>query len=135
MEQSSIEPSVSQLAFELGSAIELWNGVLDGISERFGPVEQEWKPSKSEFGWVSLLKQRKRTLLYLTPQKGSVLAATVLGERAVGVALASELPEEMKTLLREARQFAEGRGIRFAIKDAPDISSLVELVGIKTKPK
>jgi dihydrodipicolinate synthase/N-acetylneuraminate lyase len=119
----------------LGSAIELWNGIIEAISEKFEPVEQEWKSSKSDFGRMCLLRQKKRTLLYLTPQKGSVLAGIVLGERAVSIALASELPDEVKTLLREARQYAEGRGIRFVITHGAEISSLVELIRIKTTPK
>lgn len=127
-----IKPSPSELASQLGPATELWNIAIDKLSNQMGPLESEWKPSKSDFGRICLLKKKNRTLLYLTPQTGSILSAIVLGERAVDIALASTLPEDIKTLLREARQYAEGRGIRFTIKDAKDISTLVELVRIKT---
>jgi dihydrodipicolinate synthase/N-acetylneuraminate lyase len=118
-----------------GSAFGVWNGVVDAVSRRFQSVEQEWKDSKSEFGRICLLKQKKRTLLYLTPQKESVLAAVVLGERAVELALASKIPDEIKTLIREARPYAEGRGIRFPINDAAGVEVVTELVAIKLTPK
>jgi hypothetical protein len=128
-------PSTSEIETVTGSAFGVWNGVVDAVSRRFQSVEQEWKDSKSEFGRICLLKQKKRTLLYLTPQKESVLAAVVLGERAVELALASKIPDEIKTLIREARPYAEGRGIRFPINDAAGVEVVTELVAIKLTPK
>jgi hypothetical protein len=49
----------------------------------------------------------------LTPEKGAVRVAVVLGERAAALALACDLPEPIKTMVREAKPYAEGWGIRF----------------------
>lgn len=128
-------PSLSQLEARLGNAIGLWTEVVDSVSENFGSIDQVWKPSKSDFGKICLLNQKKRTLLYMTPEDGLVRVAIVLGERAVGIALESDLSKEIKDLIREARQYAEGRGIRFDVRSAADVSSVVELIRIKTIPK
>lgn len=128
-------PSQEHLANELGAAQEVWARVIASISEKLGPIDQEWKPSKSSFGWMCLLKSKKKTLLYLTPDKQKVQAAIVLGERAVSLALASELPERIKSLIREARSYAEGRGIRFPIRHAADVRIIKLLVALKTTPQ
>lgn len=129
------EPSASQLADRLGKAINIWAKVIDSVSENCGAVVQVWKSSTIDFGWVCLLKQKKRTLLYMMPEDGVIRVAIVLGERAVGLALASDLNEKIKNLIREARQYAEGRGIRFEVRSADDVSSVVQLIRIKTTPK
>jgi hypothetical protein len=128
-------PTPDELASELGAAKDVWKKVIVSVVERIGPVDEEWKSSKAEFGWICLLKQKKRTLVYLTPEKKKVLVALVLGERAVTIALNSSLPEEIKTLIKEARSYAEGRGIRFTIKSMDDASLVADLVVIKTTPK
>ena len=128
-------PSASELAARLGKAIDRWNKIVDSVSVNFAPVDQVWKSSKNDFGRVCLLKQKKRTLLYIIPESGVVQVAIVLGDRAVGIALSSALAEKFKNLIREARPYVEGRGIRFDVKSAGDVSSVIELIRIKTAPK
>jgi len=131
----SLAPSASQIASELGTALDLWDKVIELVSESVGTIEQEWKASKSDFGYMCLLRHKKRTLLYMTPEKNQIRVAIVLGERAVGVALASALPEYIKALIRDARPFVEGRGIRFVVRSLTEISVVIDLVAIKIIPK
>jgi hypothetical protein len=128
-------PDEAQVIAMLGAAHEVWDGIIAAIGRQFQPLNREWKPSKSEFGWICLLKYKKRTLLYMTPDQGQVGVAVVLGERAVAIALESGLPVEIKRLIREARPYAEGRGIRFRANSRDDIPMITTLVDIKTTPK
>ena len=128
-------PSDSELKAVLGSADSLWSAIVRAVEEVISPLDTEWKPSKAEFGRICLLQHKKRTLLYLTPEKEKVTVAIVLGERAYGVAMASLLPAGIKTMLSEARPYAEGRGIRFAVSSASGISTIKKLVEIKITPK
>ena len=131
---STQAPSAREMASELGGAQEVWNAIVASLAERFAPVDQEWKPSKSAFGRMCLIRHRKRTLLYLTPEKEAVVVAVVLGERAAALALAGDFPEAIKILIREARPYAEGRGIRFPITSAADVPVVDRLVAIKVAP-
>ena len=124
-------PSEQEVAATLGPAQAAWDGIIAAIGKNHGPIDPEWKPSKLEFGWVCLLKQKKRTLLYLIPEKGSITGAVVLGERAVALALASTLPAKIKTLITEARPYAEGRGIRFPVSLITDVAIVEQLVAMK----
>ncbi len=135
MNAGPIGPTASQLAARLGKAVDIWTSIIDSVSANFASIDQVWRSSKIDFGWVCLLKQKKRTLLYMMPEDGVVRVAIVLGERAVGSALASDLNDEIKNLIRDARQYAEGRGIRFGVISADDVSSVVKLIRIKITPK
>jgi hypothetical protein len=128
-------PREEDLASELGAAEDIWNAIIALVARKFGSIDKEWRSSKASFGWMCLLRHKKRTLLYLTPEKERVRVAIVLGERAVALALASELPEGIKALIREARPYAEGRGIRFPVSSTADVFVVRDLVAIKTKPK
>jgi len=128
-------PTEEQLANVLGSAAVLWYGIVHAVEETFAPIDRQWKPSKTEFGRMCLLQHKKRTLLYMTPDKEKIRIAIVLGERAYGLAMASSLPLAIKKMLSEARPYAEGRGIRFPVSSLSDIPMITTLVEIKTTPK
>jgi hypothetical protein len=128
-------PSDTELAGFLGSASGLWTEIVRTIEEGFPPLNAEWRPSRADFGRICLLQQKKRTLLYLTPESGSIRIAIVLGERAFGTAMTSNLPAAIKKMLSEARPYAEGRGIRFPVSKSSNIPVVRKLVEIKTMPK
>ena len=128
-------PTDAELGAALGSAEVLWSGIVQVVEDAASPLDTEWRPSKTEFGRVCLLQHKKRTLLYLTPEKEKVRVAIVLGERAYGMAMASSLPAAIKKMFSEARPYAEGRGIRFAVSSPSEFSTVRKLVEIKTTPK
>ena len=128
-------PSEAELKTVLGSAIALWSGIVGVVEKACAPLDRLWKPSKAEFGRICLLQHKKRTLLYITPDKERVWVAIVLGDRAYDLAMASSLPAAIKKMFTEARPYAEGRGIRFPVSSLSDIPVIAKLVEIKTTPK
>ena len=108
--------------------------IINAVEEVISPLDMKWKPSKSEFGRLCLLQHKKRTLLYLTPEKEKVRVAIVLGERAYCLAMASSLPTAIKKMFSEAKPYAEGRGIRFSVSSATEISTIKKLAEIKITP-
>lgn len=125
-------PNPSELKDHLGVALSVWNQTVKLVESAYGPLAETWKPSKTEFGRMCLLQHKKKTLLYLTPGRGQVWVAIILGERAFQLAMASSLPDEIKTLLREAKPYAEGRGIRFSVEADRDLASIALLLEAKT---
>ena len=128
-------PTDAELKAALGSADALWSGIVHAVEDAVSPLDTEWKSSKAEFGRICLFQHKKRTLFYLTPEKGKITVAIVLGERAYGLALVSSLPAAIKKMFSEARPYAEGRGIRFSVSSPSDISTIKKLVEIKITPK
>jgi hypothetical protein len=128
-------PTDAELRVALGSADVLWSDIVNAVEDLASPLDTEWKPSKTEFGRICLLQHKKRTLLYLTPEKEKIRVAVVLGERAYGLAMASSLPGAIKKMFSEARAYAEGRGIRFVVSSASDVSTVKKLTEIKIATK
>ena len=128
-------PTDAELKAVLGKAGAAWSATVHALEDKFVPLDQAWKPSKLAFGRVCLLQHKKKTLLYLTPDKGQFLVAIVLGERAFAMAMASSLPAAIKKMFSEARHYAEGTGIRFPVASMSDVPVIAKLVEIKTAPK
>ena len=135
MPATATPPTDRELRAVLGSAGDLWYGIVRAVEEVIVPLDHLWKPSKAGFGRICLLQFRKRTLLYLTPDQDKVWIAIVLGERACDLALASSIPVAIKMMFSAARPYAEGRGIRFPVNSWSDIPIIAKLVEIKTTPK
>ena len=74
-------PSHELAAKTLGSKRDLWDAILGALEAEYCGLTTEWKASKSDFGWMCVLKHKNRTVVYLTPEDGAVRVAVVLGER------------------------------------------------------
>lgn len=128
-------PSRAELEAVLGPAAPVWHEVLRRARAAHGPLTETWRPSKTGFGRMCLLQHPKRTLLYLTPDAGTIWVAIILGERAFQGALARALPDALKQRLLEARPHVEGRGIRFPIHALDELEPVATLLEIKTAPR
>jgi hypothetical protein len=128
-------PTKRQLDAVLGEAAPVWPQIIATMKERCAPFEVEWRPAtKIAFDRYCILRRKDRRLLYLIPKPGEIEAMVVLGERAFDLAMKSSLPAKFKKLAREAKNYAEGRFIRFPLA-ASDIQDIVRMVELKLAPK
>jgi len=129
----SVTPDNKALAKALSTSFSWWNEIKDFVFQQYPKAVEEWKHSGKSFGWGFRLKDTKRVIVYLTPADGFFLFSIVFGEKATQEVLGSDISEDIKTILREARVYAEGRGIRFEIKSPKMVSDVKKLVLIKLK--
>lgn len=124
-------PGDEELKTTLGKAFAAWQQLQERVAECLGPVAVEWGYASKSTGWGLRLKQPKRTILYMTPCKGHFLVSFALGEKAVAAAHAAKLPRKILDAIDEAPKYAEGRGVRFEVRNAREVSSLIALAEIK----
>ncbi len=127
----SHQPDDEEVARVLASTAALWNELRAAIAARFGPVSETWGCSGKSTGWGLRVAGPKRTVLYLTPQDGSFLASFALGERAVGAARDAGLSATVLDAIDAAPRYAEGRGVRLAVRSAGDVREIVRLAEVK----
>ena len=63
--------------------------------------------------------------------EGSFELSFVFGDKAVATAEQSDLPKDMITTLKNARKYAEGRGLQIEVKGPADVDNIKKLVEIK----
>jgi hypothetical protein len=116
-DDKSKPPKKKDLEEALGRSYRLWADLRSWLEERFGPVKETWQFSGAQWGWSMKVQERKRAIVYLTPQAKCFIAGFALGEKAVKAAAEAGLPEEFRKLVDEAPRYAEGRGVRLTVRN------------------
>jgi hypothetical protein len=130
-EDKATMPDDEMLAKALGKSNRLWNEVKKHLSAEYGELIGEWKFYGQKSGWILKTLRKKRNLFFLIPLKGSFQASFVFGDKAVAAVEKSDLPKELITELKNARKYAEGRGLRIDVRKASDVEHIKKLVEIK----
>ena len=127
----NIKPDDKSLAKVLGESNKLWNDLKRHLRESYGELIEEWKFYSPKYGWTLKVLKKKRNLFFFSPRPNAFRVSFVFGDKAVSHIEASNLPDEMKTALRSARKYAEGRGISIEVKSVDEIEEIKKLVEIK----
>ena len=123
-------PNSRELTQAIGSAKELWDKLVEDLRRQY-ELNQEWGSYSPKAGWSLRLKRKDRIILYLIPLHGSFQAALVLGDKAVKATGETKLPERVRKTIVEARRYAEGTGVRIAVKGHGDLAAIEQLALIK----
>ncbi|MFA6276168.1 MAG: DUF3788 family protein [Pedobacter sp.] len=124
-------PTTDRLKIALGNTFELWKNVEEFTLANFPNAKVEWNFSSEKFGWSFRIKDSKRVLVYLLPRDNFFKTAFVFGQKATEKILESDIAESIKTELKAAKVYAEGRGIRIEVRDNGNFIDLQKLIKIK----
>jgi hypothetical protein len=124
-------PSYIDLVAALEDSHYLWQEIREYTVQKYPDALQDWNYPGKKYGWSFRIKDKKRAIIYLLPREGHFKVAFVFGNKAVEKILSSTISENLKTELQNAKQFAEGRGIRIEVKDQSNIKDIKQLIEIK----
>jgi len=130
-DDKTTEPNDKMLAGVLGKSNQLWQEITKNLKAKYGELIEEWKFYGQKSGWILKTLRKKRNLFFFIPLKGSFQVSFVFGDKAVAAVEKSGLPQELITELKDARKYAEGRGLRIDVKNSADVENIIKLVEIK----
>lgn len=125
------QPKDSDLVEALAETQRYWDDLKSILVENFQPLSADWGFSGKKWGWSLRIKQKARTLLYMTPRGGHFVVGFALGQKAVDAAHATDLPRSVLELIDAAPKYAEGRGVRLEVRTDDDLRSVVRLADVK----
>lgn len=125
------EPSAADLENALGNTYSLWKELAAYTKEMYPNAIEKWHFSGDKYGWGFRISDPKRVLVYLLPRDRFFKVAFVFGQKATDLILESSISEAIKTELRTAKAYAEGRGIRIDVNNNTQINDLKALIHIK----
>lgn len=130
-DDKSTEPTPTAVRKRLGRAGTHWDALTTHLAAEYPPLEQTWNFAGAKWGWSLRSKQKKRTVLYMTPLAGRFQVGFALGEKAVRAAHEAGLPAAALSILDEARKYAEGRAVRIEVKSKKDLETVKAIAAIK----
>ena len=132
-DDKAVKPDEKALLKVIGKTGGHWQKIKSNLENEYGELIEDWKYYGQKTGWLLKVLRKKRNLFFCIPLKGSFRIAFVFGEKAVCAFESSDLPEAIKQELKNARKYAEGRGLRIDVKSAKDVKNIQKLVQIKVK--
>jgi len=130
-DDKSKEPRAADLEKVLGRSSAHWFNLIEHAASEYPPLEELWNFAGTKWGWSLRLKQKKRTILYMTPGKKHFYVGFVLGEKAVKAAHDLDLPDAILDAIDQAPKYAEGRGIRIEVRTKKDLDKVKKLAAVK----
>jgi hypothetical protein len=127
----SKKPRKADLETVLGRTFTHWNGLISHCESAYPPLDATWNYGSAKWGWVLRLKQKKRTILYMTPCKGHFVVGLVLGDKAVKAAHETTISASVLAEIDGAKKYAEGRPIRIEVKSKKDIDTVKKIAAVK----
>lgn len=127
----NLKPTVEDLKNGLGNTYPIWNAIEDFTRSNYADATGDWNFSGDKFGWSYRIKDKKRVLVYLLPRDQFFKTAFVFGEKALDQIYESDISDKIKAELRNAKKYAEGKGIRIDVKDLSTLTDLQKIVIIK----
>ena len=127
----TITPTDTELQEALGHTYSIWQDIEQytlGLNTGF---TTEWKHSGEKFGWGYRINDKKRVIIYLLPRQGFFKVALVFGQKATDTILQSEVNQQIKEELANAKAYAEGRGIRIEVNNRSLLEDIKQLIQIK----
>jgi hypothetical protein len=125
------KPDDQALVSALGKTYPLWAEIEKHVATAHGESIEEWKYYGPKSGWTLKTLHKKRNLFFFTPCQGYFRIALVFGDRAVAQILTSDLPTAIIEEVKNAKRYAEGRGLRVEVKTRRDVESVKKLIAIK----
>lgn len=129
----STPPDDSILSDALGASYKTWTALKASIAKEHGETREEWKYYNAKSGWVLKLLLKKRNLFFMIPGGKFFTLGFLFGDRGVDAICHSSLPPSMVREIKEARRYAEGRGLRVEVRNRSALRHALELVAIKVK--
>jgi hypothetical protein len=125
------QPDETGVREALGALWAQWQGIRQFAVSTYAGSTEEWKFYGRSSGWTLLLRQKKRTILYLFPGSGRLTVLFVFGESAMTTAAQSDLPEPVKAAIRDAKPYMEGRSFQVDVATEDDAAVVQRLIAIK----
>jgi hypothetical protein len=124
-------PTAKDLQEALGATFKLWEAIVAFVKKSYPGAVETWNFPGEKYGWSFRISDKKRVLVYLLPRDGFFKVAFVFGQKATDEILKSGIAESIKTEIKNAKVYAEGRGIRIDVKSKPALGDVKELIKIK----
>ncbi|HMT30067.1 MAG TPA: DUF3788 domain-containing protein [Bacteroidia bacterium] len=127
----AVVPTEENVLSALGNTYDLWQTLVLFVKKSSPQVFEEWNFSGEKFGWSFRIKDKKRVVVYFLPRDKFFKVAFVFGQKATDLILKSTISDSIKTELKSAKVYAEGRGIRIEIRDQNQLDDIKHLIEIK----
>lgn len=125
------KPTQNELKDQLGETFKLWESVGVFVQACKDGVWDEWNFTGKKHGWGFRMKRYQKTIIYLVPCVDFFKIGFVFGAGSTIRALQSDLSDAIKTIIKNAPLYPEGRGFWITVDRNTNMEDIYRLIRIK----
>lgn len=131
----NVQPTEELIFSIIGENSVYWEKMVDYLYENHFDITEEWRFYNDGKSWLYRTLRKRKTIYWIGVQKDTFRVSFWLGEKAEPIIEASDLPESIKEVYRNAKRFKIGRCITIEMRTPEDFNHVVKLIEIKVKLK
>jgi hypothetical protein len=125
------KPNDDLLSEKMGAAFQYWLEIKKYLEKQYGSTTEDWKFYGKNYGWQLKTLMKKRNLFFLIPHQSFFKIVFIFGDKAVHEIEKSDISDQIKNEIINAKKYAEGRGLAIEVKDRKYLSDINMLIDIK----
>lgn len=124
-------PCSKNLESALGTSLRHWMTIRNFVFEQYPQAIEEWHVSVKKYGWSFRIKDKKRTIVYLSPRQGYFKLVMVFGTKATSKIPETDIRVSLKDELMASKKYMEGRVLQLDITDDSMVNDIKKFITIK----
>jgi hypothetical protein len=130
-DNKEIVPSDEDLKDVLKSSFDTFNNLVSYLENEYGSLKKEWKFYSKKAGWTLRISGEKRNLLFISPNDDYFIATVNMSVKVSKIALDSDISDNTKNLIKQAKIYAEGTGILIEIRNEEDLEDIKTILNVR----
>jgi len=130
-DNKEIVPNDEDLENILKSSLNAYNKLISYLENEYAPLTNEWKFYSKKAGWTLRISNKKRNLLFLSPNEDYFLVTVNMGVKVSKMVLDSDVSDNTKDLIKQAKVYAEGTGVIIEVRNEKDLEDIKTILNIR----
>jgi hypothetical protein len=132
-DNKEIVPNPDDLKEVLKENMDIWNDLINFLEDKYDSTTSEWKFQTKTAGWTYIISNKKKNLVYLSPNKKHFLVTVNMSIKISEIVLDMDLPNEIKDAINESSPCACGKYVLIKINKSKDLEYIKTILNLRDK--
>ena len=130
------KPNDNDLEKVLKTNFNVWEDFVEYLQSKHEVIETEWKFYNKNSGWcLKISNEKGKNIVFLLPNDNYFIVTVNMGVKTKQKVLKTNISEENKELIENAKVYVEGISVLITIRDKKDLEDVKTILNIRDNNK
>ncbi|MCL2116258.1 MAG: DUF3788 domain-containing protein [Methanobrevibacter sp.] len=127
-----IIPNDEDLEGVLKSSLDTFNKLISYLKSEYGSLNKEWKFYSKNAGWTLRISNKKRNLVFISPNDDYFLVNINMSVKVSKIVLdLDDVSDNTKELIKQGKVYAEGTSVLIEVRNKEDLEDIKTILNIR----